>query len=262
MSTAYLMRDTRDLWRDVDADPTRGQSSHATGAELGAGSRTPATAEVNLWSGLWPVLTYRSGVSSSLPQLLEQIRSVIARNRASAVAVDMSSLWNLTSYRFKVEMNYPIDSPPSTDPRPVEGEQASHSRLAREVREITGLPAVSIGAALGVTREQYQRWVAGSPISDIRHGQLIYLHTIAVDVLRRLGPVGATLWWRTPAEAHATPEDLLKQRRTDRVYQLAAKIPDPEPVVDGLLRGLPVQSDMEFDEDDRASRDEAWSPYG
>lgn len=44
-------------------------------------------------------------------------------------------------------------------------EEPPHARLAREIREMTDLPAGSLAAALGVTREQYQRWLKSSPIS-------------------------------------------------------------------------------------------------
>jgi hypothetical protein len=54
---------------------------------------------------------------------------------------------------------------------------------------------------------------------------------------------------------------MLKRRRVDRVYRLVAVIPDPAPVVEGVLRGLPVQDDADFG-DNEDSVDGAWSPYG
>jgi hypothetical protein len=149
----------------------------------------------------------------------------------------------------------PTESKPVTEP--------NHTRLARELRDLTGLSAQSLGAAVGVTREQYQRWLAGRPISDMRHGQLIYLHTIAADASRRLGGQ-AQLWWKTPTESGDTPEAMLAQRLGDAVHRLIATIPDPEPAISGVMVGLPAQ--MLDDDDDvageAADSPPAWSPYG
>jgi hypothetical protein len=267
MNAAYSALETDDLWRAVEADPDDGLRSRATGAEITDIDRGPSMVDLDLSAGLWPVLIHLRGAGHPVTQLLEQIEALVAQEGAGPVASSLatlwsSTLWSSTAYDLRVDVNYPSNQAQVTDTDiagSAERVAAPHARLARELREITGLPAASIGAALGVTREQYQRWVAGSAISDTRHGQLIYLHTIAVDVLRRLGPEQARLWWKTPVEAEATPEELLKRRRADRVYRLVAAIPDRAPVVDGVMRGLPVQDDVDFDENEDSG---AWSPYG
>lgn len=142
---------------------------------------------------------------------------------------------------------------------------ADHVRIAEEVRELTGLPTSSLAASLGVRREQYQRWLRGWPISAARHGQLIYLHTIANDVARRLGNEAVQIWWRTPIiDDGRTPEQLLQERRTDLVYQLATKLPDSSPEHDGMLLGLRTRQLIDDDEDapEGIEDEEDWSPYG
>lgn len=148
----------------------------------------------------------------------------------------------------------------------------AHTRLAREVREMTGLPAATLAAALGVTREQYQRWLRGDPISVIRHGLLVHLHTVVADATRRLGP-DARLWWRTPVADGVSPEQLLTDRLVDRVHRLISELPDANPIVAERVVALPVQQLRDFDEnddldenDDVDANDEnsdvSWSPYG
>jgi len=149
------------------------------------------------------------------------------------------------------------------DPTPEEREpviEATPARLAHELRDLTGLSAQSLGAAVGVTREQYQRWLAGRPISDTRHGQLVYLHAIAADVARRLG-AQTHLWWKTPIESGTTPEQLLAQRLGDRVHWLVTQIPDSQPVVEGVLVGLPVQTHDDDEPEWNVDVSAAWSPY-
>ena len=138
-----------------------------------------------------------------------------------------------------------------------------HALLAAELREITGLPAASLGAALGVTREQYQRWLAGSAISTIREGQLEYLATIAADVSRRLGGDQATVWWRTPTAEGLTPEALLKRRLVDRVHEMVTKLSDPRPIAGDTYVALLHQTSADIDDDPFENEDtpEAWSPY-
>lgn len=264
MTVAYSTQETRDIWREVEADPDAGQRSRATGAEITERESAPWAVDLDLSAGLWPVRNDLHGASYPVTQLVERIKALVAQGGAGAVAFRLATLWSSTADGLKFDVNCPSDQVQVAHTGiagTVESAEPPHARLARELREITGLSAASIGAALGVTREQYQRWVAGGAISDTRHGQLIYLHTIAVDVIRRLGPEKATLWWKTPVEADATPEDLLRRRRADRVYRLVAAIPDPAPVVDGVLHGLPIQDDVEFDENDDSAGG-AWSPYG
>jgi hypothetical protein len=251
MTMVYSPEVPRDFWREVEADADAGQRMRATGAEIAERGRLPWAIDLDLAAGLWPRRYEWSGANYSVTQLVEHIEALVAQRGGGAAAFRLAMLWNSTAYGFKFDANFPSDQP-QVVPVDIAGTTESeppHVRLARELREITGLSAASIGAAVGVTREQYQRWVAGGAISDTRHGQLIYLHTMSVDVMRRLGPDKAKLWWRTPVEAAATPEDLLKRRRADQVYRLVAAIPDPAPVVDGVLKGLLIQDDIELDDD-------------
>jgi hypothetical protein len=148
--------------------------------------------------------------------------------------------------------------------------RASHARLAEDLRKLTGLPAVTLGAALGVTREQYQRWLRGDPISIIRHGLLVYLHTIAADAARRLGHQQVAIWWRTPSADGVAPEQLLRERLTDSVHRLVAALPDDAPVLDGVLVALQVQQPLNIDEyddfddayEESDSDNSDWSPRG
>ncbi len=115
---------------------------------------------------------------------------------------------------------------------------------------MTGLPAATLGGSLGVTREQYQHWLAGTPISTVCHGQMVFTHTVVSDVARRLGVEAAHLWWRTPIDGATTPANLLARRRLDDVYKA---------VLDAH-QSLPRQMDLDdWDEDDAPG--EPWSPY-
>lgn len=139
---------------------------------------------------------------------------------------------------------------------------SAHSRLARELRDLTGLPAASLASAFGVSREQYQRWISGRPISDIRHGQLVYAHTIAVDSVRKLGVDGARVWWRTPAFGGETPEDFMRRRNLAAVYRLVVELPDPRPLVGSVEPGLRSRDDDWDEEAPEGIEDqEDWSPY-
>lgn len=157
------------------------------------------------------------------------------------------------------DLAFSADTRASNDDEPSVPE---HSRTAAEVRALTGLPASTLASSLGVSREQYQRWLRGSAISKVRHGQLIYLHTIVADLTRRLGQTRAALWWRTPTTNGRTPEELLKERRVDLVHNLVAAVPDPQPISGGVLQGLRVQSVVdEYEESDDMDDEEIWSPY-
>ena len=245
------------LWSPVHAGPELGRWSRPTGAEVDS-AKPLRDVDMSL---LWPVVVrLRGGVT--VGDLVERIEVLIAQHGADAVAARLGTLWGSTDYGIHVEVNYP----PAVEHAAGYGDarlepESSHVRLARELRDVTGLSATTLGAALGVTREQYQRWLAGGAISDSRHGQLIYLHTIAADVTRRLGAEPARVWWKTPSAAGLMPEQLLQQRQADRIYQLAAAIPDPAPVKDGVLRGLPMQANADYEEDPDSSGD-SWSPYG
>lgn len=256
MSMRYATNGDR-LWGPVQTGPELGRWSRPTGAEVD--SATPLR-DVDM-SVLWPVVTRLQGAMPTVGELVERIEILIAQHGADAVAARLGTLWGSTDYGIQVEVNYPAGETVSDETDLVLDRESSHVRLARELRDITGLSAATLGAALGVTREQYQRWLAGGAISDSRHGQLIYLHTIAADVARRLGSDRARVWWKTPSETGLTPEQLLQQRQTDRIYRLAGALPDPAPVIDGVLRGLPVQDDADYEEDLDTSGG-SWSPYG
>lgn len=64
-----------------------------------------------------------------------------------------------------------------------------------------------------------------------------------------------------------TPEQLLQRRRLDKVHRLIIAVPDPQPIVDGVLQALPLQQDVEYaddieDEEDDGDDADSWSPYG
>jgi transcriptional regulator with XRE-family HTH domain len=140
-----------------------------------------------------------------------------------------------------------------------------HSRLARELREMSGLSAGKLASAFGVTREQYSRWVSGAAISDIRHGQLRYLHTVVADLVRRFGSLDEThVWFQTPTEGSETPADLLLQRRWSDLHRLVTDVHDPAPLVGGVRVGLlaPIREEEDnLDELDEAEGEDSWSPY-
>ncbi|MEU2875339.1 helix-turn-helix transcriptional regulator [Streptomyces sp. NPDC007070] len=141
----------------------------------------------------------------------------------------------------------------------------SHARLAAELREATGLSAAKLAAAFGVTREQYSRWVNGASISDARHGQLRYLHTVVADLVRRLGSVSeARVWLHTPLHSGETPGELLTHRRWGDLYRLVTEVPDSEPLVDGVRVALlaPLTEEEENPaESDEVDGEGSWSPY-
>lgn len=141
----------------------------------------------------------------------------------------------------------------------------AHARLAAELRESTGLSAAKLAAAFGVSREQYSRWVGGASISDARHGQLRYLHTIVADLVRRLGSVSeARVWFQTPLRGDETPGELLIGRRWSELYRVITEVSDPEPLVDGVRVALlaPMADEEEnLGETDGADGEGSWSPY-
>lgn len=121
------------------------------------------------------------------------------------------------------------------------------ARIASELREMTGLSATTLGRALGVSREQYSRWMSGHAISVVRRGQLTFLHTLARDLVRRLGEETAPLWWSTPGIDGTTPADRLETRRYDIIRDWITSLPDPEPIVAGKIVALvrPLEMDEE-----------------
>jgi hypothetical protein len=139
--------------------------------------------------------------------------------------------------------------------------EASHSRLAKDLREMTGLGASTLGKIFGVSREQYSRWVSGNPISDIRHGQLIFLHTVIRELVRRLGGPQARAWLHQPIDGATTPLEMLQRRQFDRFYRQVSELPDNEPTVAGKIASLPVPAEIDNDETDEEEADMPWSPY-
>lgn len=134
-----------------------------------------------------------------------------------------------------------------------------HAELARELRQLTGLSAALLGAALGVGREQFQRWMSGRPISAVRHGQLVYLHTISRELEAKLGPASARLWWHTPDSHGIQPKELLERRLLDAIHRLIVELSSPERETTELL-GLLVQDPWVAEPGDEDCED-SWSPY-
>ena len=140
----------------------------------------------------------------------------------------------------------------------------THARLANELREMTGLGAAKLASALGISREQYSRWANGAPISDTKHGQLRYLHTVIADLVRRLGPADARIWLQTPIDGKTTPAELLTSRRWNDLHRRVVEVQDAAPVVDGVMVSLlaPLTDSEENPEDlEELEQEEAWSPY-
>jgi hypothetical protein len=139
----------------------------------------------------------------------------------------------------------------------------SHARLAREIRDMTALPAAALGEAFGVSREQYSRWISGNPISVQRHGQLQFVHTLIRDLVRKLGANRAKVWLQTSFDGQRSPKDLLTLRRFDDLYRRIVELPDPRPVENGTIVALRMPDESvisdEADEDDE--QDAPWSPY-
>lgn len=259
MWTQLRQDDEHDLWSAVSGGPESGRRPRATGAEIETAS---STSGLDLFGGWWPVVFPLHGALEATAELVERIETLIAEHGAAAVAARLNTLWIATDARVQFEVNNPTADGAIDEPLASAPSDPSHVQLARELRELTGLSAATLGAAVGVTREQYQRWLAGGAISGARHGQLIYLHTIAADVARRLGAAAGRLWWKTPVEGGTiTAEELLRRRQADRVYRMVAATPDPAPIVDDVMRGLPVQEDAEY-EDDLGGGGDSWSPYG
>lgn len=209
-------------------------------------------------------------VSATLRDIAEVLEPIVLRTSVSSrAAVGMTNM-RVSASDFA---HFETDRRPNWKSRPAglpaeliandERAEPLHQRLAHELRLMTKLPASSLASALGVTREQYQRWLRGSPISRIRHGQLIYLHTIAAEVSRKLGEEQGPLWWRTPDTNGVTPENRLQSRMVDEVHKLVASITDEAPIHEGVWVALPHQEPL-LTEEDPHDPDESplpWSPY-
>jgi transcriptional regulator with XRE-family HTH domain len=135
----------------------------------------------------------------------------------------------------------------------------AHSRLAGDLRDMTGLSAAVLARAFGVSREQYSRWVSGKPISDIRHGQLQFLHTVVRELVRRLGASGARTWLHTPTNGTATPVDLLRSRQLERFYREVVALPVIPSAADSTMMSLSAPIQVSDDEED--AEGDPWSPY-
>lgn len=150
------------------------------------------------------------------------------------------------------EPHHPPQAPDSS------AETPPHARLARDLRDMTGLSASILGSAFGVSREQYSRWVSGKPISDTRHGQLQFLHTIVRELIRRLGSSEARVWLHRPLDDFLTPVDLLRGRKFDRLYREVIALPGSDSAAVrtrvSLTAPLPTPEDVQ-------DQGTPWSPY-
>ncbi|MFC7246375.1 helix-turn-helix domain-containing protein [Catellatospora aurea] len=206
------------------------------------------------------VSSFASGATHASAEMISAIAGLVAQ----------ASLRPLRPNEFEIEIDASpqhIHTQPKFAPDSVSTEQGSeeraiavHARLASDLREMSGMSASQLGAALGVTREQYSRWTSGRPISMDRHGQLQYLHTLIRDLTRRLGSESARVWLRTPGVDGRTPVDIVMSRRFELLHRLIADLPDHSPVVSGTVVALLAPTvDAVDDEDDY--EDEPWSPY-
>jgi len=148
--------------------------------------------------------------------------------------------------------------------RPSCSKEHRHARLARELREMTGMSARELGSCLGVSREQYSRWISGRPISDHRCGQLVHLHTVMRDLVRRLGTDQTRIWLRTPVASAQdveliTPVELLQRRLVGQILRMITDLPDPNVGQEPAL--LVLEEDDPADHPD-SWNSEPWTPYG
>jgi hypothetical protein len=148
--------------------------------------------------------------------------------------------------------------------RPLPSEEHQHARLARELREMTGMSARELGACLGASREQYSRWTSGKPISDHRGGQLAYLHTMMRDLVRRVGANQARIWLRTPVPSAPdneliTPAEMSKRRLVGQIMRRVALLPSPAEGNEPSLLLLDEEDDPAGGSDPWDSA--PWTPY-
>jgi hypothetical protein len=180
------------------------------------------------------------------------------------------------------DWGYELEATPTEVPRELETESARstaevggrrstdesgsappHSRLAADLRDMTGLSTATLGSAFGVSREQYSRWISGRPISDSRHGQLQFLHTVVRELLRRLGTTNARVWLHQPIDGTRRPIDLLTTRQFDRFYREVVALPirSDEPHAGEPFLPLLAPLEDSGDDDSSAMESEPWSPY-
>jgi hypothetical protein len=125
---------------------------------------------------------------------------------------------------------------------------------------MTGLSARVLASAFGISREQYSRWVSGKPISDIRKGQLQFLHTVVRELLRRLGKEDARAWLHMPIDGAITPVALLESRQFDKFYRYVVSLPPP-PVSPKDVGLLSLSAPMQDTDEEESPADQPWSPY-
>lgn len=149
------------------------------------------------------------------------------------------------------------------DPQKIEGlvdrRKQDHAVHARELRDLTGLTTATLASAFGVTREQYQRWVAGGAISDARRDSLRSLVTIARDLRRVLGD-DAAAWWRVGVDGGPTPTDLMVARKHDELLRCAASAVGGLKQSGDKVLGL-IAPDDASSNDDGDTDEDAWNPY-
>jgi hypothetical protein len=122
----------------------------------------------------------------------------------------------------------------------------AHAVAARELRDMTGLSAGDLSAVFGVTRESYQRWLAGGSIKSLNESLLYYVRAILRDAVRRLGERRMNEWLRTPVDVShgsTSPLDLLRIGQVDQVHAMVVALPDSHPTVNGLVVALQRTSD-------------------
>jgi len=254
--------------------------SAPTGTGLSQLSRAAIAATINpAWtsSAAKLVLNIEGGDAVSSSWLAELVsRVVLLRDRAgdiTSLGVPSARILRDAFGSLVIEVTatpQPSESTSITEPREkpigriadISQNLSDHTRLAAELRGMTGLPASLLASAFGVSREQYQRWLAGKAISTVRHGQLTYLHSIAREIVRKLGERPARVWWHTPGADGRAPEALLADRNLGALYSWAVSIHDPQPVEGSTLPGL-RRADESWDEDppDGIEDQADWSPY-
>lgn len=217
-------------------------------SELGFGTTYQRVREFRM------VLHVPEGVPRRVLQdLLDEVSAYTSQR--ILLQIPGSTGWSLIPVRFndettEYELRRTSDATKSESPRP------EHSIRARELRDMTGLPTVQLATGLGVSREQYQRWIQGRPISSTRGGQLAFWHGLACEVERKMGLTAAKTWWQTPQADHVSPADLFRLGMGRRVYDLVTAIAEPDDE-DSMAISLPSR-----DWDDFGAADASEGPAG
>jgi hypothetical protein len=236
-----------------------------------ANATFPSIVRLNL-SGDVPLTALRA-CAQALTQAWNSNVSVPPVLRFTALLNEASELSvGIVDRRFEVEATLaasaralqppkrPVPDHPHHRPSPPGASTASptHARLARDLRDMTGLGASTLGGTFGISREQYSRWISGKPISDIRYGQLQFLHTVVRELIRRLGTSEARAWLHKPLGDLKTPVDLLRGRQLDRFYHEVTAISgseSPAPITSiSLTAPVPTSEDLQ-------DQGDPWTPY-